>query len=60
LIELFYKIIIYLLIVKKGCENIKIPVTAKIRIFETIEKSVEYAKMIESTGVAVIFCSLIK
>jgi tRNA-dihydrouridine synthase 1 len=41
--------------VKKGCENIKIPITAKIRIFETIEKSVEYAKMIESTGVAVIF-----
>ncbi len=50
----------YLIIVKKGCENIKIPVTAKIRIFETIEKSVEYAKMIESTGVAVIFYFIYK
>ncbi|EEQ81927.1 hypothetical protein NCER_101453 [Vairimorpha ceranae BRL01] len=30
--------------------NLKVPVTCKIRIFESIEKSVEYAKMIEQAG----------
>ena len=39
--------------VSKGVAGIKIPVTAKIRVFEDIGKTVEYAKMIESTGVAV-------
>jgi tRNA-dihydrouridine synthase len=39
--------------VSKAVKNLKIPVTAKIRVFEDIGKSVEYAKMIESTGIAV-------
>ncbi|KAI8997339.1 dihydrouridine synthase-domain-containing protein [Pilobolus umbonatus] len=30
--------------------ELKVPVTAKIRVFESVSKSVEYAKMIESSG----------
>lgn len=30
--------------------NLNVPVTCKIRIFESVEKSVEYAKMIEKAG----------
>ena len=37
----------------EAVKNSKIPVTAKIRVFDDIDKSVEYAKMIESTGIAV-------
>ena len=36
-----------LILVSKGVQNLKIPVTAKIRVFDDINKSVEYAKMIE-------------
>ena len=42
-----------LCIVSKGVQALKIPVTAKIRVFEDIEKSVKYAKMVESTGISV-------
>lgn len=38
-------------------ENLKIPVTAKIRVFDDIGKTVEYAKMVASTGISVIFFS---
>ena len=34
--------------------SLKVPVTAKIRIFSDIGKSVEYAKMVESSGIALI------
>jgi len=39
--------------VSSAVQKLKVPVTAKIRVFDDIEKSVEYAKMIESTGISV-------
>jgi tRNA-dihydrouridine synthase len=39
--------------VSSGVQKLKVPVTAKIRVFDDIAKSVEYAKMIESTGISV-------
>jgi hypothetical protein len=43
----------FLFEVSTGVKNLKIPVTAKIRVFEDIDKSVEYAKMCEKAGIAV-------
>ena len=37
-------------IVKTLHENLKVPVTCKIRIFSDVEKTVRYAKMIEAAG----------
>lgn len=39
--------------VSNAVKNLKVPVTAKIRVFEDIQKSVDYAKMIEKTGISV-------
>ncbi|KDQ62987.1 hypothetical protein JAAARDRAFT_362604 [Jaapia argillacea MUCL 33604] len=36
--------------------NLNIPVTAKFRIFPSIEKSVEYAKMLERAGAQMVVC----
>lgn len=37
-------------IVKKLHENLKVPVTCKIRIFPEVEKTIRYAKMLEAAG----------
>ncbi|KAF8323992.1 Dus-domain-containing protein [Clavulina sp. PMI_390] len=48
--DLVYKLINILHI------NLKIPVTAKFRVFPTVEKTVEYAKMMESAGAQILTC----
>ncbi|TFK32239.1 Dus-domain-containing protein [Crucibulum laeve] len=48
--ELIYKLINILHI------NLSIPVTAKFRVFPTVEKTVEYAKMLESAGAQILTC----
>ena len=38
-------------------KKIKIPVTAKIRVFEDIEKTVLYAKHLEKAGISILTVS---
>jgi len=41
-------------ILSTAVKGLKIPVTAKIRVFDDIDKSVRYARMIESTGISLL------
>ncbi|CCM05964.1 uncharacterized protein FIBRA_08203 [Fibroporia radiculosa] len=36
--------------------NLNVPVTAKFRVFSTVEKTVEYAKMLERAGAQILTC----
>ncbi|KAJ3895230.1 dihydrouridine synthase-domain-containing protein [Lentinula edodes] len=48
--ELIYKLINILHV------NLSVPVTAKFRVFSTVEKTVEYAKMLERAGAQILTC----
>ncbi|KAF8874720.1 hypothetical protein CPB85DRAFT_1346528, partial [Mucidula mucida] len=48
--DLIYKLINTLHI------NLKVPVTAKFRVFPSVEKTVEYAKMLERAGAQILTC----
>ncbi|KAJ4470522.1 dihydrouridine synthase-domain-containing protein [Lentinula lateritia] len=48
--DLIYKLINILHV------NLSIPVTAKFRVFSTVEKTVEYAKMLERAGAQILTC----
>ncbi|OBZ68583.1 tRNA-dihydrouridine(16/17) synthase [NAD(P)(+)] [Grifola frondosa] len=37
-------------------ENLSVPVTAKFRVFSTVEKTVEYAQMLERAGAQILTC----
>ena len=37
-------------------QNLSVPVTAKFRVFSTVEKTVEYAKMLERVGAQILTC----
>ncbi|PIA16191.1 Dus-domain-containing protein [Coemansia reversa NRRL 1564] len=41
-------------LIRKLHENLEIPVTAKIRVYPDVEKTVEYAKMVEAAGAQMI------
>ncbi|KAJ2525293.1 tRNA dihydrouridine synthase [Coemansia sp. RSA 2049] len=41
-------------LIRKLHENLEIPVTAKIRVFPEVEKTVAYAKMVEAAGAQII------
>ena len=45
----------FVFLVKAACARIQKPVTCKIRIYESIEKTVAYAKRLEKAGAKVIF-----
>lgn len=41
-------------IIRTACKRIKKPITCKIRVYETIEQTVEYAKRLEKAGAKII------
>ena len=51
--ELLKRFFFLFFLVKTACERIKKPITCKIRIYDTIEKTVEYAKRLERAGAKV-------
>lgn len=47
-------LILFFLVVNHAHKNLSIPVTCKIRVLESKERTVEYAKMLERAGAQII------
>lgn len=41
-------------LIKSAANAVKIPITCKIRVFEDVNRSIAYAKMLEAAGVSII------
>jgi tRNA-dihydrouridine synthase len=43
-------------LIRKLHDHLSVPVTAKFRVYETVEKTVEYARMLEDAGAQILCC----
>lgn len=50
-ISFIYSVFLYPFSVSTLSKSLKVPVTCKIRVFEDMDKTIEYAKMLEEAGV---------